>query len=170
MKTNPFIAHLTLNTGDVRQSPRAEVPDSVIELLRPLVQHGGGPIPNTQWHCFMSFTDGGSCFDIRLNPDHQALMCGVAWTPQGSDEVWRGIEDLYHKTTESMLRAGCRLPESELAMPEQPSTLPWLGVVLLPGIYLATASSDLFWMADFERCLAWTLIESAKGPARLPKQ
>jgi hypothetical protein len=36
--------------------------------------------------------------------------------------------------------------------------MPWLSVVLLPT-GLTTEREELYWLADFERCLAWTLIE-----------
>ena len=39
------LAHLTLNTGHLRSSPRAEVTDETLTALLPLIRAGGGPIP-----------------------------------------------------------------------------------------------------------------------------
>lgn len=169
MKTNPFLTHLSLNTGLVRLTPLAEVPAHIIDLLRPIVQHGSGPIPNTRWQCVLMFINGGALFDIRLNEFHIAHAGGVAWTPQASEKIWPTIESLYHVVTDDMLQAGHALPEKAMAQSEQPAELPWLGSVLMPAGFMSTTPSDRLWMTAFERCLAWTLIESAKGPARMPR-
>jgi hypothetical protein len=42
-----------------------------------------------------------------------------------------------------------------------PSELPWLGVVILPGLALS-AQTDVSWLGDFERCLAFTILDSQK--------
>ena len=39
------MTHLTMNTGDTRESARAEVADDVIAALTPLVRAGGGAVP-----------------------------------------------------------------------------------------------------------------------------
>ena len=40
------MTHLTLNTGDAVDQPRSSVDNIAVEILRPLVISGGGPIPN----------------------------------------------------------------------------------------------------------------------------
>jgi hypothetical protein len=53
------------------------------------------------------------------------------------------------------------LAESVAHSPEMPGELPWLGMVILPGLALS-AQSDVSWLGDFERCLAFTILDSQK--------
>ena len=44
---------------------------------------------------------------------------------------------------------------------EPPGAVPWCGVVAHPGLLLAPDAA--LWLADFERCVAWTLWEQYHG-------
>ena len=41
-------------------------------------------------------------------------------------------------------------------LPEKPISTPWLAVILL-GIHLEVEAAQ--WLGDFERCMAWLLLE-----------
>jgi hypothetical protein len=72
------------------------------------------------------------------------LTCGLA---QEDDEaIWEGL---------------CRLLDPRWSRESQvwkPEALPWLAVVILPAA-LQVPLSDVSALADFERCLAWAIIE-----------
>jgi hypothetical protein len=38
-----------------------------------------------------------------------------------------------------------------------PAAVPWLGVLLLPTAVAAREAMD--WLGDYERCLAWAILE-----------
>jgi hypothetical protein len=84
------------------------------------------------------------------------VLCGLAWTAAGAAEVWTALERVHHQQSEALARAGA-LSEAVAQSPEMPQELPWLGVVILPGLALS-AQSDVSWLGDFERCLAQTIL------------
>jgi hypothetical protein len=49
----------------------------------------------------------------------------------------------------------------DLEMPEMPSTTPWLATWILPTAIQNVTPQDIYWMADFEQCLALTIIHKA---------
>lgn len=149
------LTHLTLNTGHSRQSPRSEVGPEAIQFCRELIANGGGELL-PPWRCVITRGNGGAVFDVRRGKDQSAVLCGVAWTPEGAQECWPAIERTYQQITDAMAQAGA-LTDEVAHMPEMPEELPWLAVVLILG---TSSAEDLRWMADFERCLAWALIEA----------
>ena len=155
--------HLTFNTGDVRESPRSEVGNDVVRLLQPLCANGCHDIPNSGG-CTVTVTrvPGGAMFTVhapapvRGMPRLPLVTCACAWAPVSVAELWDCTENLYHRITEQ--GGGVMLAEGALAAsPEQPEALPWLAVVLHLGLGFARNHAD--WLGDFERCLAWALIE-----------
>ena len=97
--------------------------------------------------------DGSRMFTLFRAAD-PLVTCGVAWTPAGQAEIWPALESLY-------LNLGDQHPEllGQACVPICPASLPWLAVVLLPAIALQSRD-DVGWFGDFERCLAWAMIES----------
>ena len=148
--------HLTLNTGHVSESPRESVGPEAISALLPIVR--GGNIPG-QFSAFrVEVGRGSGCATFSLHRGQDILvMCGVAWTQSGASEVWPALEKLYFQLAETPIK--CIMSD---ACPEMPSSLPWLGVVMLPSLVMAPRS-DIGWIGDWERCFAWTLIESLKN-------
>ena len=76
------------------------------------------------------------------------VFCVLA-TTTADEAYWKLFEDLYLETTDQ-----CPV---DWVMPPKPPSAPWLAVVLLPGI--ATDTDAAHWLGDFERCLAWLIIE-----------
>lgn len=87
---------------------------------------------------------GGAVFTIWRG-SKPLVTCGLARTPEAALEVWRPLTE--------MLAAFA--PEAD---PQQPETLPWLGVVILPSLAL-TARDDIAWLGDFERCYAHAIMD-----------
>lgn len=141
--------HLTLNTGHARRSPRSEVADDVVARLRPLVAAGGGPIPGPTPGYTVRITHEGQ--DAIFTVSHEetpVLTAGVATANPW--KVWEALLTMAPITVMTTAR--------KVGMPAEP---PWLAVVL----HDLSRPADLHWLADFERCLAWTLMETAE-PAR----
>jgi len=153
------LVHLTVNTGHSVESPRSAVDNRVIAALRPLIATGGGPIPIPPWRVDIRRAPGGWVFAL-LRGSEQAVICALA-TESDATEIWQKIERHYFELTEQMpgmLDVGA-------AAPEMPTQAPWLAVLILPGMLMSTCE-DVGWMGDFERCLAWTLLESGNNTPR----
>ena len=148
--------HITLNTGHSCVSPRGEVDQRVIRALSGLVSAGGGPIPGlSPWRVTIHQHPGGWSFDLARGQE-VALFCVLAHDPEHGRDLWEGIERVYFTIAEQVPQM---LVPGVNAAPEMPSSTPWLAVLILPSGLLATAASDISWFGDFERCLAWTLLE-----------
>ena len=149
------MTHYTLNTGDSIESPRSGVSDDAARVLSNLVDGGQLPGPFAAFRVEVVRGVGGAVFTVMRGREG-LVTCGVAWTAAGAEEVWPAIEGLY-------LDLGDR---PELVAPGRlavrPETIPWLSVVVLPGIVMC-ASEFFGWLGDFERCLGWAIIERGKG-------
>lgn len=154
------MVHLTLNTGHVRESPRLEVGPGIVEALRPLIDAGGGQIPGASpWRCNIERGDGFATCNIFRGEESGAVLLGVAWDANSASALWECLETTYLSLGDAMGRAGI-LDESLSVATDQPKTVPWCAALILPGM-AKVALSDAHWLGDFERCLAWALIESA---------
>jgi hypothetical protein len=145
------LIHYTLNTGQTVESPRSAVGEAGIEALRPLVE-GGGHVPGcSPFRVKMDRGEGSAVFTVWREQEPIAT-CGLAWSVEGAAQVWPAIEQVY-------LDLADRHPQ--LMAPGQasqkPEVLPWLAVVLLPGM-LAQTFDDIGWLEDFERCMAWAIL------------
>ena len=146
------LRHVTLNTGHVRISPRADVPGWVIDQLAPTIRAGGGNIGVPGWRfAFNHRTDGAAVWQI--GPDDHAsdawVVCAMCWSLSLSGWAWRNLMDL--------VRA--------LGLPGDASPItdvPWLAVVMLPGCDNLSAD-DLAALGDAERCIAWAILDSEAG-------
>ncbi|HCJ74673.1 hypothetical protein [Agrobacterium pusense] len=143
MKT---IAHLTLFTGHLHDSPRSEVPQHVIRFLRPYVIGAGGEIGNTGWTVRM--VEGiapGSCGFTLHHSGLWLLSCYMAWTAAADNPMWRIVEQV-----------------SKTSLPK-PDQVPWLAVLFMPDIFSFNDPQAIMEAGDLERCIAWTVIETATG-------
>ena len=110
----------------------------------------------------MEVTHGLGCSVFTVWRGREPLVtCGLAWTPEGAAEAWPAIEELYLQISD---RAPQLMAATKVA--EQPNALPWLAVVILPPIH-TLRREDIGWLGDFERCLAWAILERASSPPRL---
>lgn len=155
--------HLTLTTGHSRISTRSEVADKIIALVqRDLLPLAEFAIPGVSagWSVKLTRMAAASMFSI-YHCGVPIVTCGLAMDARASDLVWRKLMSLHS------LSHGCleTLPKDWPIEPSQPRAVPWLGVVLLPMVAIVP-SEDLGWLGDFERCLAWGIVEETlKGDA-----
>lgn len=143
-----YIHHVTLNTGEVRRSPRGEVDDETISALKPMVVKmlaGGKPgIPNTDY--FINGAGDGNSLVVTIWADDETPVVTIAvvlHSKRGAG-LWRMMHDK-HK--------GLALK----TLPDDYPPAPWLAARFDPGFYLYNDTWD--WLGDFERCLAWTFYE-----------
>ena len=102
------LIHITLNSGDARISPRSEVPDDIVEILKHLVAAGDGEVAGL--YVTMEATD---TFTLGWHPGISAVRCYVAKEP--SPALWKQAQ-------------------GEGSEP----TGPWLAVRLLPNALRCT--------------------------------
>ena len=147
--------HLTFNTGDVRLSPRAEVSNDVLQIMREKGMPGSADGDSdfgfiAGYHvCITRYAKAAvfSLFKDGKEPIPLAL-CGLALSE--NHNLWNQLESAYLAVTD-------KHPVGWDA-PEEPESTPWLAVVLLPG--LVQDMNTMQWLANFERSLAWLIIES----------
>lgn len=168
------LAHLTLETGDSRLSPRAEVAQAVIEGLRPLVLGSHGEIPSKPGFILRTTRTGtAAMFTVERDATPRApwphgrcpiVTCGLAQTEEDARHVWDLLVKMHRNLYPARGRSTRRTPEEWRRQPlTRPDTLPWLAVVAQPGLGLLRPA-DLDWLGDFERCVAWTLIDLPPEP------
>lgn len=170
IKPTTRLHHLTLTTGHVARTTRAEVRSAVIMSLAPLAQSGGGTVPCFGWnvevrrpqpHSTEALCNGAASFIVHdavrapLMPS-PLVRCVVCWQAERSNDAW----DLAKQAAQDS-----RLPTT--ASIRQPREVPWLAVMLCPGI-MDLSPVAIAALGDFERCFAWTLIESAESTDLLP--
>jgi hypothetical protein len=71
------LTHLTTNTGHTRLSPRAEVSNEIIAMLKPVLARGGGEIKGLHIVLHPRDRDGRTAFDIgweRGAPDVSCVL------------------------------------------------------------------------------------------------
>jgi hypothetical protein len=72
------------------------------------------------------------------------VHCLLAIAGEGQDvRYWTLIEAMYLDMTDKS--------PLDWALPEKPSSAPWLAVVLLPGLAFDPEAAE--WLGDFERCM-----------------
>jgi hypothetical protein len=149
------VIHYTLNTGHTVEHTRDLVRGDVLAMLDPLVRSKGGNLPGPfgAFRVEIVAGNGGVVFSV-LRARDPIVTCGLAWTPEGEQELWPEIESLY-------LDVSDRYPAEmqPLQEPVMPAKLPWLAVVMLPAMTI-TAKLDISWLGDFERCLAFAILHA----------
>lgn len=151
---NKQLAHLTLLTSHLRQSPRREVGKDTIDFLRPAIINGGGKLGDTGWSVQMiEGAAPGSCGFTLHHSGLWLFSCYVAWTHGGSAAMW------------PVAMAAARSLSGQFAQGQdraaKPTTLPWLAVLMMPDALMGKASPGVMMEAgDLERCVAWTAIET----------
>jgi len=137
------LSHYTLNTGHGRLTDRCEVADDVLDFLRPIVEAGGGELPGGLRVMLTRGDQGGHMFTVYQG-ELPLVTCGLAVDGDQGTELWPALLSLAEQL---------RLPRPKRAPP-----VPWLSVVILPGLGLVDRDTAMA-VADLERCLAWAIIE-----------
>lgn len=146
------IAHLTLFTGHLRNSPRNEVPPEAIKMLMPYVMSAGGEIGSTGWTVKMvQGAAPGSCGFTLHHSGLWLFSCYMAWTTTADAPMWEIAKQV-----------------SNTSLPK-PKSVPWLAIHAMPDMPLIMLRAPLAIMeaGDLERCIAWTVIEAMAGNSPL---
>jgi hypothetical protein len=137
------VHHLTLTTGHVRLSPRAEVEPEVIRRIRGSLWNGSGALWDTGW-AVLSLPDrpGGYVYELSFR-GVEVARCWLAATDDAADRLW--------PTAARGHQAAIRPPA------------PWLVVDLLPDglVLLAKDPGRIGELGDLERCVAWAVLPDA---------
>jgi hypothetical protein len=165
MTQNQSFTHITLDTGDTRDSRRSEVADEVVQLLQPLVLSAlrGERVPlpaSVQPPSYLSGgTDDGCAIvlTVSVEQDRSPLATLAVAPAEASEEsarsLWRHLHAL------PILPRAARLDRGSIT--GRPAA-PWCGVRLGVGILRHPQATE--WLGDLERCLAWAWIEADRRP------
>jgi hypothetical protein len=164
--------HYTINTGHGRNSPRDEVADNIIEILRPIVLAGGGNIPGTEFSLKLTKGRHGTMFDIDYS-DVPIVTCGLAFTRKGVSEIWPVMVELVKTIRDAIARKiGISPKEAKHLLPLPsvvPQALPLLAVFLQPIAGFLVGLSVLAMAGDLERCVAWTILDQQDTNKDIPQ-
>lgn len=154
------LAHHTINTGHTRMSPRSEIDPRIIEQLIPLARAGKGelPAPLNMFSVQTTMERGGAAFTVfgerEGAPAAPLAICALCWDQAQSGTAWAAIEQVY-------LRLSDTNPAAMVgAEARQPETFPWVSCMVVPAALMMFPDS-IGWLGDFERCMAWTIMEIA---------
>lgn len=139
--------HVTLNTGHVRRSPRAEVADDVIAALMPMIDDIAAgqsvPIESCPGYVLTGAIDGRCAVFTVSYAEAPVATIGASLHSRCGAKLWRSLHESY---------AG------DLATdPDKPPPTPWCAARLEIGIALHPDANE--WLGDFEKSLGWTFIE-----------
>jgi hypothetical protein len=138
----PSILHVTLQTGHTSRSYRQDVSDATIARLRPLVGTDGAyEIPGVSARR-LQVTRTGRLLLATVQAETPICTLAIADRSVGADRLW----EMIHESTRTA------------TSPARPPPAPWCAARLEPGF--ASCQGDAAWLADFQRCLAWTFLES----------
>ncbi len=153
------INHITLNTGHLARTSRADVRDDVLAIMAPWLQSAVDsgaivPLPVPALSHFSGralVQDGGLVLTVygpagphqvgrsHLGATMPLITLGVAKRSRHGAALWQMMVDAFdaHRAT--------RMPAE-----------PWIAVALHASIAAYPDSAE--WLGDFERCVAWAWI------------
>ena len=152
-----YINHITMTTGHVARSYRADVTDATLAALAPWLQAAIGsgqqhPLPGLPQYAAAAFVqDGGLVVTVYgsqpATGTRQPLATfGVAQRSRHGEALWALLVANFGA------HAKARRPGE-----------PWCAVALHPTLVLDPAATE--WLGDFERCVAWAWLTRARAPA-----
>lgn len=138
----PSIFHVTLQTGQWSRSYRQDVSDTTIATLRPLVgADGDHEIPGVSARK-LRVTRSGRLLLATILAQTSICTLAIADRSVGAGKLWEMIHEGTRTATD----------------PARPPAAPWCAARLEPG--LVSCPQDVAWLTDFQRCLAWTFLET----------
>lgn len=142
------LAHLTLNTGHLRMSPRSEVFAGSIKLLDPIIIAAGGVVGGIYLRVLKR---GKTACAFSIGTKSHVMIFGfLCWDEAGADLAWKMSSSVYR---------GQHDQEPAAAQPEH---VPWLAVQLPTNdnALLQRIGTPEMWaeIGDLERCIAWTIL------------
>lgn len=146
------LAHLTLNTGHLRDSPRTEVDDVVIGHLDPLIRAKRGAVPGSDGIELAFSIAGGKerCLVQIVTRENGGdysepfILFSLAWSEDAAAKAWTAM-------------LGIAKSVGVPVAAEAPQTTPQLVALLTPAA-VRVRPDILAAAADLERCIAWTIL------------
>ncbi len=145
-----YINHITLSTGHLARTQRADVTDATIKTLRPWLKSAiesedpyplPGELGSRQGFAMSASVDrAGLICHVGHQDAGQLVTFGVATRSRQSAELWAWLCAQYG-SAEALTAPGT----------------PWCAVALHPGLLMRPDAGA--WLGDFERCIAWTWLE-----------
>lgn len=156
---NPYINHLTLASGHIRRSERAEVDDETLKILAPWLSDAINsgerhplPVAELAHYEAAAFVEDGGLLVTVFAGENPLVTFGVAQRSRHGGNLWAKM------LANFPAKPGTQKPAE-----------PWCAVALHPA--LIAHPDAMGWMGDFERCVAWAWItrnpqmESVKNDA-----
>jgi hypothetical protein len=137
-----FIRHITITTGNSRDSFAGEVSQEALDACRHIVTHLSKtrqPVPGLPDYEINGARWGRSMVATIWRGDAPLVTLGVAVHSRDGAQLWRTLHT-----------------QAELPVETSPDNCPpepWVAVLLHVGLALYPDAAD--WLGDFERCLAW---------------
>lgn len=156
----PYINHVTLSTGNLTRSSRAEVADEVVAVIAPWLIDGiaaGTPLPLpvaalSHYRAVVIKTDGGGLVVTVYAPSGPHLP-GTPAFGKGLPLVTLGVAQRSRHGADLW---GTLVAQFGCAKGLRRPTEPWCAVALHAG--LAAHREAAHWLGDLERCIAWAWI------------
>lgn len=147
-----YIRHLTVDTGHVRDSYRAEIRDDVIAVLRPLLERAAaGHVVDVPGE-----VRPAGCRMVAVPGRDRGLRVTVSAPAMGSSGP--SLDPLVTFGVAPSSLAGAAL-WSEWGREGEPPAAPWCATVLRGGLVQHPEAAA--WLGDYERCCAWAWIDAA---------
>lgn len=134
----PTLTHVTINTGDSRQSPQSEVDPHVIAMLQAMLRSRRFELM-PGYRCCIT-TDETDLLEARVSSETHQVLIWIAVAKHKSmktDATWTAI--------------GGRA--------DAPA-VPWCAAKLEPNLH-THPPEIIIMLGDFERCLAWAWLLSS---------
>lgn len=145
-----YLNHITLSTGHLARTSRADVTDDTIKALKPWLQSAldyadpyplPGPLGARDGFVMSAGMQGGGLICHVGQVDAGPLVTfGVAARSRQAGELWAWLCAQYGSA-------------EALVAP----SVPWCAVALHPAFLQQHGAAA--WVGDFERCIAWTWLE-----------
>lgn len=141
------LEHITVSTGNVRTSPRAEVEDAVVDAIRRALGHRGtGPLwDGWSVKSIQPAPAGTYVFDLFWRGE-KLIACWLCSDPAQSEQLWQ---------------YPAQLPRPDGVDLSPPAGVPWLACAIVPPAAIEQDRRYLEALAivgDVERCVAWALL------------
>jgi hypothetical protein len=163
-EVDQYIWHISLNTGDTRQSWRHEIDQTLMPRIAQLLDAAldddardptpaemdehplGTPIPRIALPIpgyYLSATGDGRCLLASVSASDETLLVtfGVAAHARCGAGLWRVLTEM---------------PKLINPAPTRPQA-PWCAARLQPGLVIYPSAA--YWLGDLERCIAWAWLD-----------
>lgn len=154
MNRDRFLRHVTITSGDARDSYRSEVDDEAIRVCRELLdlaiegEEDGVRVPVMPGITMAATATSKSCLLTLMRDDDPIVQIGIATHSRAGASLWRVLTEVNPSGT-------------PIAVDRCPPE-PWVAARLEPGAVNCTPDI-LMAIGDFERCMGWAFIERTEN-------